>query len=249
MSKKWIWGLLLANALLFSWMRWGGLLTTDPESMSAQLELHADKIVLLKKEDALAQAEPVPLSAAPALLPVVASAVEVVEAGPAPRLSDELANPPKQKQCLYWGEFSGSGLADARQKLSTLNLGERLQARTIEHASGFWVYMSPLKNQAAVQRKIGQLQALGINDYFVVQEDGDWQRAISLGVFRTEQAAENHLASLRKQGVRTAKVGERKSKLKFTQFVVTDVEGEIESKMRVFQADLLGSELKISDCN
>lgn len=246
MSKKWVWGLLLANALLFSWMRWGSMLTADPDALAAQAELHADKIVLLHEGAAL-KAEPSPPVVAP--VPVAVAKVEQVEPAPAPRLADVLANPPQIKQCLFWGEFSGTGLAEAQRRLSALNLGERLQTRTIEHATGFWVYMSPLKNQAAVQRKISQLKALGINDYFVVQEAGEWQRAISLGMFRTEQAANNYLASLRKQGVRTAKVSERKSKLRFTQFVIADVEAQIESKVRGFQKEFPDSELKMSDCN
>ncbi|MFH2134585.1 MAG: SPOR domain-containing protein [Pseudomonadota bacterium] len=247
MSKKWVWGLLLANALLFSWIRWGGMLTADPDALAAQAELHADKVVLLNEVPSAdtAPSSPVVVSE-PA--PAAASTVEAAEPAPAPRLSDELSNPPKIRQCLFWGEFSGSGLADARKKLSALDLGTRLQTRTIEHASGFWVYMPPLRNQAAVRRKIGQLKALGVNDYFVVQE-GEWQRAISLGVFRTEQAAENFLASLRKQGVRTAKVGERKSKLRFTQFVISDAEAQIESKVRGFLKEFPDSELKMSDCN
>lgn len=248
MNKKWVWGLLLANVLLFAWMRWGEVLTVDPDVLAAQPPLHADKVVLLKETN------PVNVESSPAAtLPesAVVSAVEVVEAvpAPAPRLSDELANPPQIEQCLFWGEFSGSGLADARQRLTALNLGARLQTRSVEHTSGYWVYMSPLKNQAEVQKKIGQLKKLGVNDYFVVQEAGEWQRAISLGVFRTERAAENYLASLRKQGVRTAKVGERKSTLRFTQFVISEAEAEIESKVRGFLKDFPDSELKMSDCN
>lgn len=246
MSKKWVWGLLLANALLFSWMRWGGMLTVDPEVLAAQAALHADKVVLLG-EAPPAKVEPLRPIEVPES--VVASTVGVSDPAPAPRLSDALANPPLIKQCLFWGEFSGSGLADARQKLAALELGARLQTRSIEHASGYWVYMSPLKNQAEVNRKIGQLKNLGVNDYFVVQEAGEWQRAISLGVFGTERAAENYLASLRKQGVRTAKVGERKSKLRFTQFVIADAGSEIETKVRGFQKEFPDSELKISDCN
>ncbi|MDD5472098.1 MAG: SPOR domain-containing protein [Sideroxydans sp.] len=250
MSKKWVWGLLLANALLFAWMHWGGSLTAEPDALLAQAALHADKVILLKEAQP-AKAEPAQPIAVSAPAPAMVAAVEVVEAAsaPAPRLSSELANPPKPQQCLFWGEFSGSALADVRQKLSALNLGEQLQTRTIEHTSGFWVYMSPLKNQAAVLRKIGQLKALGVNDYFVVQEAGEWQHAISLGVFRTEQAANNYLASLRKQGVRTAKVGERKSKLRFTQFVISDAETEIEAKVRSFLKEFPDSELKMSDCN
>lgn len=245
MSKKWVWGLLLANALLFSWLRWGHMLMVDPDALGAQAPLHADKITLLKNATA-SKSESSP--AAVAAKSAAASAATVVESVPAPRLGEALTNLPQIKQCLYWGEFSGSGLANARRKLSALELGARLQTRSVEHASGYWVYMPPLKNQAEVQRKIAQLKNLGVTDYFVVQE-GEWQRAISLGVFRTEHAAENYLASLRKQGVRTARVGERMSKLKLTQFVIADAEPEIETKVRALQQEFPDSELKVSDCD
>jgi hypothetical protein len=243
MSKKWMWGLLLANALLFAWIRWGGMLTADPEALSAQAELHADKITLIRGVEtpvsAVSLAAGSGVSAVPAMADFSSSS----------QLSDAIENPPRDRKCLYWGEFSGAGFANAQQRLSTLNLGARLQVRHIEHAGGFWVYMAPLNDQTAVQRKIAQLKALGVTDYFVVQEAGEWQRAISLGVFRTELAANNYLANLRKLGVRTAKVGERKSKLGLTQFVISDVGGGVESKVRGFQKEFPDSELKLSDCN
>lgn len=240
MRHAWIWGLLLANVLFFAAMNWGGGLTEDADELAAQSELHADKVRLLGETAAAAVPQPVSAS-------VPAAVSSVAETQPAQRLNAELALPPKA--CLYWGEFSGSALALANERLATLGLGARLQARTVEHASGFWVYMPPLKNAAEVQRKIGQLKKLGVNDHFVVQEPGEWMNAISLGVFRTQQAAENHLESLRKQGVRTAKVGERKSRLRFTQFVIADADAAIEAKVRAFMGDLPDSELKMSDCD
>lgn len=242
MRHAWIWGLLLANALFFAAMNWGGMLAEDADELAAQPELHADKVKLLGESAAAPVPQPVPAS-------VPAAVSSVLETQPAQRLSAELAQPPKRAACLYWGEFSGNGLALANERLAMLGLGARLQARTIEHASGFWVYMPPLKNAAEVQRKIGQLKKLGVNDHFVVQEPGEWMNAISLGVFRTQQAAENHLESLRKQGVRTAKVGERKSKLKFTQFVIAGADEALEAKVRTFMGDLPESELKMSDCD
>jgi hypothetical protein len=243
MRHAWIWGLLLANVLFFVAMNWGGRLTEDTDELTAQSELHADKVRLLGESAAVTGSQQVPAS-----MPAVAVS-GVVEAQPAQRLSAELVQPPKAAACLYWGEFSGSALALANERLATLGLGAHLQTRTIEHASGFWVYMPPLKNAAEVQRKIGQLKKLGVNDHFVVQEAGEWQHAISLGVFRTQQAAESHLESLRKQGVRTAKVGERKSRLRFTQFVISGADAALETKIRAFMTDLPDSGLKMADCD
>ncbi len=242
MRHAWIWGLLLANALFFAATHWGGMLTQDRDDLAVLPELNAGKLRLLEESTAQPETPPAPASA-----PAAVSAV--AEVAPAQHMSAELAQVPQAAACLYWGEFSGSALALANERLAPLGLGARLQSRTIEHASGFWVYIPPLKNAAEVQRKISQLKKLGVNDHFVVQEPGEWMNAISLGVFRTQQAAENHLESLRKQGVRTAKVGERKTRLRFTQFVISGADAALETKVRAFMADLPDSELKMSDCD
>ena len=49
-------------------------------------------------------------------------------------------------------------------------------------------------------------------EFFVVQENGPNNRAISLGLFSTKEAANSHLEALREKGVKSAKVGERNSK-------------------------------------
>ncbi len=240
---KWVVGLLLlANILFFAVMRWGAALTVDADVPMVQAEISPDKLRLLS--------EAVPVStvavAATDARPQAASAV----AASAPALIlDPLLAAKGRKQCMEWGEFSGSGLTQVQTALAALKLGDRETQRSVEHASGFWVYIPPLKNHAEVQRKIAQLKALGVNDHFVVQEEGPWLNAISLGVFRTEEAAQKFLAGLRAKGVRTAKVGERKSKLKFTVFVLKDMDAAMADKIRALQKDFSDSELKIADCN
>jgi len=54
-------------------------------------------------------------------------------------------------------------------------------------------------------------QELGVEDFYVVQEDSKFRFAISLGVFKTEEAARSRLAELRKKGVRTARVDPRET--------------------------------------
>lgn len=252
MSRKWFWGLLLANAIFFASMRWGYLLTAESDAVLTQPAMQADKIVLLEEAASAVRdvpekgkmSPPTPAKDDAASTPAAAGADAV-----APRLSTELSAAASAQRCLYWGEFSGVGLKLVRAELDKLGLGERLQTRAIEHSSGFWVYLPPQRSMSMVQRKVEQLKNLGVHDYFVVQEEGAWQRAISLGVFRTQHAAENYLAVLRKQGVRTAKVSERKSKLRFTQFVIQEADDALEAKLQGLQKDFPDSELKMSDCN
>ncbi|MDD5057885.1 MAG: SPOR domain-containing protein [Sideroxydans sp.] len=240
---KWILGLLLlANIVFFAVMRFGGTLTENPDIPVAQAEISPDKIRLasevLPAVSGVAAIKPVSAVAAPAL---AASAPVII-------LSPVAVVSPK-KQCLEWGEFSGSGLVQAQTALDGLQLGDKLKPRTVEHASGFWVYIPPLKNHAEVLLKIKQLKQLGVNEHFVVQEDGAWLNAISLGVFRTEESAQKFLAGLRGKGVHSAKVGERKTTLKFTLFEIAGADAAIADKVRALQKNFPDSEIKIQDCN
>lgn len=239
---KWVLGILLAvNIVFFALMQWGGALTKDVEAAAAQTPLNMEKIRLVS--DAASAS-----SAASSI--GVMPPNNAVPFAPASILSSELASVPKAgRQCLEWGEFSGRGLSDAQTELAALKLGEKLSQSVVEHVGGFWVFIPPLKTHADVQRKIGQLKKLGVEDYFVVQEEGAWLNTISLGVFRTEEAAQKFLEVLRGKGVRSAKVGERMSKLKFTVFVVKDVDALTAEKIRALQKGFPDSELKSADCN
>jgi len=119
---------------------------------------------------------------------------------------------------MEWGEFSGAELQRAEKALATVKLNEKPKYRQVDYVSGYWVYIAPMKTRVLVDQKIAQLKERGVADYFVIQEVGAWQNAISLGVFKTEDAAKKYLAKLQQQGVRTATIGERTSKLKYTVF-------------------------------
>ena len=71
---------------------------------------------------------------------------------------------------------------------------------------------------------------------------------ISLGVFKTRESAQHFLASLNKKGVRTAKVDERKLKLKFTVFVLRRIDTTVGVKVAALQKYFVGSDLKTMAC-
>jgi hypothetical protein len=241
---KWLFGLLLlANLVFFAFMQWGGALIEDNRNLQLQQAFNAEKIKL-QTASSVAPAPVVPASAAqssvtsgpsvPALpLPVAQSSVKA--------LTTDV--------CLEWGEFSGNDFTRASTTLSGLNLGDKLTQRQIEHVSGYWVYIPPLKTRAEADRKVGQLKARGVMEYFVVNEVGIWQNAISLGIFKTEEAAQKHLGSLAAKGVISAKVGERTSKLTFTIFELKNLDAGMADKVRALQKEFPGSEVKTLACN
>lgn len=261
---KWIVGLLLlANLALFGWMRWGPALKEDPGVPALQAPLNVDKVRLLDHAPSSAvettsRTAPAvalalsPAQAAPASAPVPpAPPASAVSSAPPPASTPAQAKKtePKMSSCAEWGEFSGSDLLRAQQDLATLKLGARLAQRIVEQDRGYWVYMPPQPNRAGVERKLQQLKERGIYDHFVVQEEGEWQYAISLGVFKTEEAARKFLAFLRTKDVRTARVGERMSKLRFTVFVMKGLDADTTGKIGALQKRFPDSELKVLACS
>lgn len=247
---KWIVSLLLINLALFGWMQWGDTLTVEADAPMAQASLNADKIKLLEWTAASAVASGVSATSGMTLTlsPISMPAVTVVPSPPSVPASAVVHVQPKAPSCAEWGEFSGSDLARAQQSLATLKLGEGFTQRSVERNHGYWVYIPPLKKRSQVERKIAQLKERGVEDYFVVQEQGKWQNAISLGVFKSEEAAQKFLASLQAKDVRTAKIGERISKLRYIVFVMKNLDAGTVGKLNAMQKEFPDSELKVSAC-
>jgi len=225
------WILLSANVIFFAMMQWGGQLTGDEHAVQAQPALHEDKITLLN----IPQSNPI--AALPAQAPTATP--NGISAQPVVR-TDTL--------CFEWGEFSGTDLARATTALSALPLGEKLSQRQVEYNIGYWVYIPPAKDKAALDKKIAQLKTLGVKEHFIVQEAGPWLNSISLGVFKTQEAAQNFFEELRTRGVRSAQVGERASKLKMTVFVLKGLDAATEAGLIEIQKDFAGSDLKKIPC-
>ncbi len=168
------------------------------------------------------------------LLPVTSTGVQ-----PAAQAADA---------CMEWGEFSGNDLVRATAAMDALQLGNRLTQRRVEHVNGYWVYIPPLKTHADVDKKIAQLKTLGVEEYYAVQEAGKWHNAISLGIFKTEEAAQKFLETIKGKGVKSAVEGERMSKFTLTVFVLKNPDAETAAKVVALQNEFAGSELKAAAC-
>lgn len=150
--------------------------------------------------------------------------------------------------CLEWGIFAGPNVARADNALAQLELPQASVMRTVTDAGGYWVYIPPLKAKADVDRKIGELKALGVTEFFVVHDATLWRNAISLGIFRSEEAAKNFLARLRVRGVRSAIVERREDFLKQIAFFVREPDQATVAKLTELQREFSGSELKAAPC-
>jgi hypothetical protein len=252
--RRLFWILLLANIGIFAVIQVGWIGSGDRD-IKAQSGLNQDMVRLVepspaastKTPSAPAQAQAprgdaAPVQAAKVLAP--SSDVKMPQSTSAP-----MANNSQDKLvCLEWGDLSGAALARATAELSAMHLGDKLAQSQIERDIGYWVYIPPLKSKAAVNKKLAELAAFGIHEYFVIQGDGRWRNSISLGMFSTEEAAQNYLDELRTKGVHSARSGERSSRLKATVFKLNGVDASVEKKLTEMQRDYAGSELKKVPC-
>lgn len=236
--------LVLANVAFFATMQ----LYRAPggATRSAEPMLNEQKIKLLSgAEGDAAKGQP---AVEPEKIPVkpdqqVVTAAQVKESAPAPAIAK-----PEQLLCLEWGEFTGSELSRAKKILSEFKLGEKLSLREVEYDTSYWVYMPPLKDRKTVIRKVREIKKLGVTEYFVVNAPDKWANAISLGVFKTREAAENHLKQLKTKGIRTAIVGDRGNKLIATWFKLNGVDKEVKARLEALQKEFPAGELVNASC-
>jgi hypothetical protein len=146
--------------------------------------------------------------------------------------------------CLEWGGFTVAEAARAVEALGPLAPGSRITQRQTEDTASWWVYISPRANRQDAQKKGAELKGLGIDDYFIVQDEGPMRFAVSLGVFKTEAAAAGHLEALRGKGVKTAQVGARETQLQKTYLQVRSADESLATRLREASQSFAGSEVR-----
>jgi hypothetical protein len=153
--------------------------------------------------------------------------------------------PPKlpATACLEWGAFVGGDAARAVQALEPLGLGTKLAQRKQEDVAGFWVYIPPLASRPAATQKAAELKRLGVGEYFVISDDPKWRNAISLGIFKTAEAASARLDALREKGVKNAISGAREMQLSKTYFQVRDANLTLAAKLNELKQGFAGTEV------
>ena len=156
-----------------------------------------------------------------------------------------VAAAPAPGVCVEWGNFAAAESTRAQAALEAIALGPRSQKIDVPVTTSYWIFIPPLKSKADMDRKAGELRALGVNVYALILEPGRWRYAISLGVFRTEDAARRYLALLRGKAVRSAQLGEREQRITQNAFVIRDPTA---AQLASLRADYPGTELRTVDC-
>jgi hypothetical protein len=219
--------LVLANLGFFAWSRYFAPSDAGLDSTPLSRQIEPEKLRIVRPgEAAKAPLKPPasPVAAAPPPAPAPAAAA--------------LAS------CLEWGSFTLVDAPKAEKVLEPLILNGRIVQRRTEELAGWWVFIPPRNGRQAALKKAAELKALGVTDYFVVSDEGPFRWALSLGVFRSQDAAQARLLTLNDLGVRSARIGPRETMVPKVWLQVRGSDPALEARLKEITRQVEGSELK-----
>jgi len=232
--------LVLANAVFYAY----AFVARQQDGAAgriALLQINPEKIRIVRATGSAPSQKPRPAAPAKTAAPPASPA-------PAPAKAAGQAASAVPAACLEWGLLAGPDVARADAAIARLDLPQVLVQRVVADVGGYWVYIPPLKNKAEVDKKIRELKGLGVTDFFAVQDQTPWRNAISLGIFKSEDAAKSFLAGIRGKGVRSAIVERRENFLKQIVYLVRDPGDPMVAKLAELQREFPGTEIKAVAC-
>lgn len=215
--------LVLLNLLaLASGQGWLGASTPRGEPERLTNQLNPEKIVLLQpaEPDQAPSRAGLPVPDLPAesqpaggeadTTPVAPPLAETVpEESPAAEPALAAPIPPEAQACVVYTELSAEQ-ADALVAAAESAGSElRVERRPTSTPTAWWVRIPPAGGRQAAEREVAEVRALGISDYFIIRDPGPNQFSVSLGLFRSEAKAREHLAFIQNKGVTHAEVAPR----------------------------------------
>jgi hypothetical protein len=221
--------LILLNLGFFAWANYMQPVetATDPRPMARQIQ-----------PERLQLAAPAASAASPSAPAAATPSAPMTP--PAPR--------PQPIACLEWGSFTIADAPAAAKVVGSLGLGGQLSERRTEETASWWVFIPAQSDgRAGALRKTRELRALGVEDYFIVQDEGPTRWAISLGVFRTEAGAKSRLEALQAKKVRSAEIGPRETRVPKVWLQMRDIEPSLKAKLETVVSRIPGTELRVCE--
>ncbi len=108
----------------------------------------------------------------------------------------------------------------------------------------YWVFIPPLNDKVAADKKTVELKRMGIGDFLVVTEAGPNRNAISLGSFSNEETAKDLFDRLGKKGVHSARIEPRTRPAETARIDVRGDAGLVAKGL----AELLPTTAPVADC-
>lgn len=208
MLKFVFWALLAANAALLAYgqgvLGQAGAGEREPARLKNQLAPERlTQLTAVEAKRALDAAE-----AAEAATEEVAGPQAAAIEAPATPAAAPVPITPELVACVQAGPFSAADARRFESRIATLDLAAR-QSRVevpFQEVTSRLVYLPPNGGREGSQRRTAELKERGVENFFIMQGESPLRWAISLGVFKTEGAAQKLVDQLQRQGVRGVRI-------------------------------------------
>lgn len=223
--------------------------TAEQASATPQL----DNVPASDGKTAIAAASPSSTTAtAPVALPKPAITTSPGTAGAAAARSADKPEPkpepkPASIACLEIGNFNTAEARRFESQLDDLSLSVKPTRSSVQDVASHMVYVPSQGSKEAAERKAAELRRLGVEDFYVIPESQPnpalhW--AISLGVFKTEDAARAYVSQLSGMGVRSARVLVRTSGASKQVYQWRNIDPAIKTTLEALKAKFPGQDLR-----
>ena len=108
--------------------------------------------------------------------------------------------------CKSFSGFTPESAKAAQAAINSSAPNAKVALITSKESSSYWVHIPPQANKAGAEKKVTELKQLGVEESFIINDDSPNKWAVSLGLFKSREMADNFLQKLSKQGVRSAKI-------------------------------------------
>jgi hypothetical protein len=108
--------------------------------------------------------------------------------------------------CIDVGSFNPVQARRFEAQMASTMPDVRLARRDAQETSSHMVLIPSQGSKEGADRKVAELRRLGLSDLYVIQDSSALRWAISLGIFKSEEAARAHLAALGQRGVQSARL-------------------------------------------
>ncbi|MBT0959646.1 SPOR domain-containing protein [Denitromonas iodatirespirans] len=196
--------LVLLNAIaLAAWQGWFGQDGTRREPERVTNQLKPEQITVLDEAGVLAlQAAQRELTPAPAPVPEPAPESPAVSVVPTP------APAPVPQACVAFAGLDDA-TADTLLREARAEAGFAVRDIPSTDVTSWWVHIPALPTKTAAEQRAAEIRAKGWTDLFVVGENGARPLTISLGLFKSAEAAAEQRRRIEAKGVRGVAIEER----------------------------------------
>jgi len=183
-----------------------------------------------------------------------AEAADDAEAGSAPEQSPTapaapvaaVASTPDLVACVQAGPFSTAEARRFEARVAGLDLAAR-QTRVevpFQEVSSRLVYLPPSGGREGAQRRAAELKGRGVDNFYIMQGDSPLRGAISLGVFKSDSAAQKLVAQLQRQGVRGVQVMPRGPQVSRAAYQYRAIEPGVRTRLAGIADDYPNADLR-----